>query len=35
MKPFYKLNHTLVHILLIVQTYYICKTNIYVANVGQ
>jgi hypothetical protein len=33
MKPFYKLNHTLVHILLLIQTYYICKTNVYVANI--
>jgi len=31
-KPFYKMNHTLVHLLLIVQTYYIGKTNIHIEN---
>ena len=31
-KPFYKMNHTLVHLLLMVQTYYISKTNIHIEN---
>jgi hypothetical protein len=31
-KPFYKMNHTLVHLLLMVQTYYISNTNIHIEN---